>query len=106
MDARWWFVSDWQREGLIKVKFVKTKDNVTDIGTKNVTIETLARHVPRLLAEKEGTKTKTDSTKTKQLSAIDLQAREGVELENYTEYAFGQQPDESNESSHDACTNR
>ena len=37
MDTRWWYVANMQDElGLIKVKFVRTKDNVADIGTKNI----------------------------------------------------------------------
>jgi hypothetical protein len=37
MDTRWWYVSQMQEEDkLIKVKFVRTKENVSDIGTKNV----------------------------------------------------------------------
>ena len=56
MDCRWWFVSDMQEQGLIKIDFVKTKDNISDIGTKNVNKETYERFEPSLLSThvKEG----------------------------------------------------
>jgi hypothetical protein len=56
MDCRWWFVSDMQEQGLIKIDFVKTKDNISDIGTKNVTKEVYQTFEPRLLSThvKEG----------------------------------------------------
>jgi len=50
MDCRWWFVSNMQEEGLIKIDFVKTKDNISDIGTKNVTKEIYQAFEPRLLS--------------------------------------------------------
>ena len=50
MDCRWWFVSDLQEQGLIKISFVKTKDNYSDIGTKNVNKEVYQKIEPRLLS--------------------------------------------------------
>ena len=50
MDTRWWYVTQMQEEDkLIKVKFVRTKENVSDIGTKNVNAETYSYHEGRLL---------------------------------------------------------
>jgi hypothetical protein len=49
MDCRWWFVSGLLEQGLIKIDFVKTKDNVSDIGTKNVNKETYDSFIDRLL---------------------------------------------------------
>ena len=45
-----------QEQGLIKIDFVKTKDNISDIGTKNVTKEVYQNFEPRLLSThvKEG----------------------------------------------------
>jgi hypothetical protein len=31
MDTRWWYVSDLQKDGLIKIGFVRTEDNVSDL---------------------------------------------------------------------------
>ena len=54
MDTRWWYVTDMQDEmKLIKVKFVRTKDNVSDIGTKNVDTLTYESHEGRLLKNRE-----------------------------------------------------
>ena len=50
MDCRFWFVSQLQEQGLIKIQFVPTKENISNIGTKNVNKETYDRHVSRLLA--------------------------------------------------------
>ena len=46
VDARWWFVNDLQEQGLIKVEFVSTHDNIVDIGTKNVQGDVLDAHTP------------------------------------------------------------
>ncbi len=53
MDTRWWYVMDMQdNDGLIKVGFVRTKENVSDIGTKNVDTQTYEYHGPRLLKDR------------------------------------------------------
>ena len=40
MDTRYWYVHQLQEEyGLIKVNFVQTKDNVSDLGTKKLSLE-------------------------------------------------------------------
>ena len=54
MDTRYWYVHQLQEEhGLIKVHFVRTKDNVSNIGTKNVTTETFKAHEGKLVVSKE-----------------------------------------------------
>ena len=52
MDTRWWFVTNWQEEGLVKVQFVRTANNISDVGTKNVNVETFERHQVKLLKDK------------------------------------------------------
>ena len=51
MDTRWHYVNQMQDDGLVKIDFVKSEDNVSDIGTKNVTTETMDRHTPKLITE-------------------------------------------------------
>ena len=53
MDTRWHFVNNMQDEGLIKINFVCSEENVSDIGTKNVTTETHETHTKKLLGERE-----------------------------------------------------
>ena len=55
MDTRYWYVVHQLQEehGLIKVNFVRTKDNVSDIGTKNVDKDTYKRHETKLIVSKE-----------------------------------------------------
>ena len=52
MDARYWWITDLQESGLIKVSFVPTKDNLSDIGTKNVTGDVFDRIRPELMVER------------------------------------------------------
>ena len=53
MDTRWWYVNQLQEEDkLIKVQFVPTAKNVSDIGTKNVTSEVCKAHKDLLIKEK------------------------------------------------------
>lgn len=50
MDTRWWYVTQMQDEfKMIKVQFVRTKENISDIGTKNVDTETYKYHTKTLL---------------------------------------------------------
>jgi hypothetical protein len=50
MDTRWWYVTDMQDEmKLIKVRFVRTHLNISDIGTKNVDTATYESHEGSLL---------------------------------------------------------
>ena len=55
MDARHWWITDWQEERLIKVEFVSTVDNIADIGTKNVSGDVLERHLPKLQSDRPKT---------------------------------------------------
>ena len=50
MDTRWWFVNDYQSQGLITVKFVKSEDNPSDICTKNVTGDLHEKHTKRIVS--------------------------------------------------------
>ena len=53
MDTRWWYVTQMQEEDkLIKVQFVRTKENVSDLGTKNVNAETYQYHEGRLISDR------------------------------------------------------
>ena len=54
MDTRWWYVTQLQEEDkLIKIKFVRTKENISDLGTKNVNAETYQYHEGRLLSDRK-----------------------------------------------------
>ena len=55
MDARHWWIAEPQESGLIKVSFVPTKDNIADIGTKNVNGDVFDRIRPELMSEKPKT---------------------------------------------------
>ena len=62
MDTRWWCVSDVQEEDkLIKAGFVRTKENASNIGTKNVDTNTCKAHVGKLIKNREAV-TKESST--------------------------------------------
>ena len=52
MDARCWWIADPQDSGLIKVSFVPTKDDSSDIGTKNVAGDVFDRVRPKLMIER------------------------------------------------------
>ena len=53
MDTRHCYVNELQDAGLIKVKFVKSEENVSDIATKNVNSETMGFHLDKITAMKE-----------------------------------------------------
>ena len=53
MDTRWHFVNQMQEDGLVKIIFVKSEENISDIGTKNVTGEVLERHEGKLIVERD-----------------------------------------------------
>ena len=53
MDTRYHYVNDLQESGLIKVKFVRSEDNVLDIATKNVASDLMRKHEGKLMADKE-----------------------------------------------------
>ena len=52
IDTRHCYVKDLQNEGLIKVEFVRSEDNVSDIATKNVTGEVQEIHLNKFLSDK------------------------------------------------------
>ena len=58
VDARCWWITDLQESGLMKVSFTPTKDNLSDIGTKNVTGEVFDRIRPELMKERPESKQK------------------------------------------------
>jgi hypothetical protein len=47
MDTRYHFVKDMQNDGLIKIDFVRSEDNVSDIATKNVTDDAHDSHIDK-----------------------------------------------------------
>ena len=53
MDTRWFYVNDLQDDGLIAVKFVRSEDNVSDVATKNVTADTMKKHINALTASRD-----------------------------------------------------
>ena len=52
MDTRWIYVNDFQDDGLIIVKFVRSEDNVSDVATKNVNAGTTEKHIDTITAKK------------------------------------------------------
>ena len=53
VDTRRMHLNDLQEQGLIKLKFVRSADNPSDVATKNVNGETFNRHVVRFAADKD-----------------------------------------------------
>ena len=51
IDIRYRFVNEMVIDGFLKIVFVKTKENVADVFTKNVTSETYRNLVPKFLSE-------------------------------------------------------
>jgi hypothetical protein len=51
-DLRQKFTSDLQEKGLIKIDFVKSEENTSDIMTKNVTVDLFEKHVQGLVIDK------------------------------------------------------
>jgi len=53
MGTRWWCVTQLQEEDkLIKVQFIRTKENISDLGAKNVNAETYHCHEGRLISDR------------------------------------------------------
>jgi hypothetical protein len=52
-DIRQKFTADLQDKGLIKIDFVRSEDNTSDILTKNVTVDLFERHVKHLIVRKD-----------------------------------------------------
>ena len=53
MDSRVFFVRDYQEDGKVIVKFIKSGENDLDIFTKNVTGELYVKHLKNLLWTKQ-----------------------------------------------------
>ena len=53
MDTRYYYVNEMQDGGMIKVKFVRSEDNVADVATKNVTGEIQDRHIDRITGDRD-----------------------------------------------------
>ena len=53
MDTRCHYVNDLQDNGVIKVRFVRSEDNASDIATKNVTGEIFKKHEDRVVADRD-----------------------------------------------------
>jgi hypothetical protein len=51
VDTRYHFVRENLEDGIIKIEFVKSVDNKSDIFTKNVTQEIYEKHVEKFLEE-------------------------------------------------------
>ena len=63
MDTRHWCINQLQEEEkLIKISFVGTRDNPSDIGTKNVSSDVYERHQESLIKDKMNTPIKVDDT--------------------------------------------
>ena len=61
-DIRQKFTADLQDKGLIKVDFVRSEDNTSDILTKNVTVELFNHHTKHIIAEKAEVEGKVDKS--------------------------------------------
>ena len=51
VDIRYHFVREYIEDGLVQIVFVKSKDNIADIFTKNLDGETFWRHANKFLAD-------------------------------------------------------
>ena len=56
VDVRYHSVNEMVLDGFLKIKFVKTVENVADIFTKNVSSETYKKLTPAFLAQKDYSK--------------------------------------------------
>lgn len=52
MDTRWHYVNDFQEDGFIKVVFVPSAENPSDLETKNVTGEIFEIHIHKISSER------------------------------------------------------
>ena len=51
VDVRYHFVREFIQDGFIRIIFVKTKENIADIFTKNTSTEIQEGHVGKMLTE-------------------------------------------------------
>ena len=52
VDMQYRYVNEMVLDGFLKIKFVKTEENVADIFTKTVSSETYKKLTPMFLAQK------------------------------------------------------
>ena len=52
VDTRWHFVRELQEQGVVEVVFCRTKDNLADGNTKNVSAEILREHSRKLVSDR------------------------------------------------------
>lgn len=51
IDTKYRYVGEWVEEGIVKVVFVRSENNLSDILTKNTPQEVFNRHTKKYLAE-------------------------------------------------------
>jgi hypothetical protein len=52
LDTRIKYIASLQEEGLIKVEFIRSEENGSDIATKNVIADLFEVHIKQLVADK------------------------------------------------------
>ena len=66
MDMRYKYVNELQEDGLIKLQFVRSGDNISDIATKNVTGDIHEAHAWKLVTDKAMVEEKTKEPEEKE----------------------------------------
>jgi hypothetical protein len=61
-DLRQKFTSDLQEKGLIKIDFVRSEDNTSDILTKNVSVDLFEKHIKHMVMNKSEVESKKPSS--------------------------------------------
>ena len=80
MDTRYHYVNDLQADGLIKLRFVKSKRNVADIATKNVSGEVYEMHIDAVTGVRDYWLSEVDAMpKIEDSKVSKLENRKGVE---------------------------
>ena len=51
IDTKYRYVGEWVADGIVKMLFVKSENNISDILTKNTSQETFNRHAEKYLDE-------------------------------------------------------
>ena len=54
VDIRYHFVREYIEDGIVKVKFVRSEDNDSDVFTKNLSSELLDKHAEKFMEVKLG----------------------------------------------------
>ena len=86
MDCRWWFVSGLQEQGLIKIDFVRTKDNISNIGTKNVSRDVYDSFAKRLLRSRSEEGCRNDVHSVQQTDLMTKDPKESVQSSDKDHY--------------------